>query len=169
MNINLPIQWKAKQFNDHRGYLSPIVFPFVAQFYQANIVCTKAGFIRGLHWQKAPFQQGKLITVLEGKIQDVIIDLYTEQMYEYELNVGDSLWIPKFFAHGFCSLDESKVIYFIDSEYVPSAEMGVTPLCPELKIDWRVDIPDCNERDKTRPVWSKRFGADHGLQEIRNG
>ena len=107
----------------------------------------KAGTVRGLHFQKPPAAQAKLVRVLRGKIMDVAVDLRRDsptygQHISIEMTQDDvaQLYIPEGFAHGFCTLvDNTVVLYKMSSFYAPSAEGGIFWNDPALNIHWPVD------------------------------
>lgn len=167
MNTKEPILLKTQVHFDERGSLRPIKLP-PSNWEQINVVETQCGCVRGLHWQESPWDQAKLIVVQFGIIRDVVIDLITGEKLTYDMGPGDALWVPKNYAHGFCTLsfDGSMVSYLVDNKYEPTAERGVTPLCEDLKIDWGIPNPKANRRDLARPKWSERFESSKGLQKV---
>ncbi len=116
------------------------------EFVQDNQSKSQYGVIRGLHYQKSPFAQTKLVRVLEGSIYDVALDIRKGsptygQWFGLELNSDNKLQllIPKGFAHGFSVLSENAVVlYKCDEFYEPSAEAGIHCMDPYLKIDWKI-------------------------------
>jgi len=84
---------------------------------------------RGLHLQQAPKGQSKQVTVLKGKIVDIIVGLFGEELgkvYHFEMNEGDSLYVPKGFAHSFLTLKSDTVVsYFVDEDYSVDHEVGI--------------------------------------------
>jgi len=117
------------------------------EFVQDNQSKSQYGVIRGLHYQKNPFAQTKLVRVLEGRIYDVALDLRKGsptfgQWYGLELNADNKLQllIPKGFAHGFSVMSEvAVVLYKCDEVYNSSSEAGVLSTDADLKIDWMVE------------------------------
>ncbi len=159
MSINEPILLKTRPYSDDRGSLRPIKIPFNASGWeQMNIVQTNMGYVRGMHWQQSPWDQGKFIVVMYGLIKDVIVNIATGEQHAYEMEEGDVLWVPRTFAHGFCALEDSMVIYLVDNTYEPIAERGMNPFCSELAINWGIVDAECNARDRAFPSWSDRFG-----------
>jgi dTDP-4-dehydrorhamnose 3,5-epimerase len=116
------------------------------RFVQDNQSFSKAGVIRGLHFQNHPKAQTKLVRVLHGVIWDVVVDLRRDQTtfrmihcIELSKENGKQLLVPKGFAHGFSVLSEvAEVLYKCDELYSPEHESGISIEDPELKIDWRV-------------------------------
>ncbi len=106
-----------------------------------------AGTVRGLHLQLPPWEQGKLIRVVAGRVFDVLVDLRpgseTHGAYDaVELSAADErqLWIPPGFAHGFCTLEpETEVFYKVDAPYRPDFERTLAWDDPTLAIDWPIE------------------------------
>lgn len=116
-------------------------------FVQDNQSFSKKGVLRGLHFQKGEHAQAKLVSVLQGKIQDVVVDLRKDsptfgQHISMELSDKNrkQLFIPKGFAHGFLTLSKSaQVFYKCDYYYHIEAEAGLYYKDQTLAIDWDVD------------------------------
>lgn len=114
---------------------------------QDNQSSSTYGVIRGLHFQKPPYAQTKLIRVLQGEILDVVVDLRHDantfgQTYSIVLSSDNQLQllIPKGFAHGFVVLSErADVMYKCDQLYNKESESGILFNDPKLNIDWKVD------------------------------
>ena len=110
----------------------------------------KAGTLRGMHFQRAPHEETKIIRCTKGAIFDVIIDLREGSAtrgqwlgVELDADGGDALYVPKGFAHGFQSLeDETDVLYMISTPYAQEAADGVRWNDPAFAIDW----PECSRR-----------------------
>jgi dTDP-4-dehydrorhamnose 3,5-epimerase len=140
-------------FEDERGYFFESYnhkefCKAVAQevhFVQDNRSFSKKGVLRGLHFQKGKHAQAKLITVLSGRIQDVVVDLRKDsptfaQHFSIELDSATKkqLFVPRGFAHGFLTLSESaEVFYKCDNYYCQSSESGIIFNDFYLNIDWR--------------------------------
>jgi dTDP-4-dehydrorhamnose 3,5-epimerase len=114
-------------------------------FVQDNhAVSYEAGTIRGLHFQAAPYAQGKLIRVTRGRIYDVAVDIRPDSRTfgqwvgkELAAMTGEQLWVPAGFAHGYRTLEpQTEVIYKVDEYYTPAAECGIRWDDPHLDIDW---------------------------------
>lgn len=133
-------------------------------FCQENFSESKFGVLRGLHFQKKPFSQSKLVSVIKGKILDVVVDIRKESRHYgknfcIELDDVDNkqLFIPKGFAHGFIVLsDSAKVSYKVDNFYNPKAESGLNYNDPDLNINWRVsnDLIIVNKKDISYPLFN---------------
>ncbi len=119
----------------------------------------KKGTLRGMHFQKDPFGEVKLVRCTRGGILDVVIDLrphsvtYT-QWLSVELNESNCrmLYVPEGFAHGFCTLeDNSEVFYQMSSEYVPDSAAGVRWDDPAFAIKWPEMEFTISQRDREFP------------------
>jgi len=117
-------------------------------FNQDNQSRSAFGVIRGLHYQKQPWAQTKLIRVIEGVIYDVAVDIRSGspsygQWYGLEISAENhlQLLVPAGFAHGFSVLSEfATVLYKCDAYYHPASESGIHHGDPDLKIDWKLDL-----------------------------
>jgi dTDP-4-dehydrorhamnose 3,5-epimerase len=128
-------------FEDHRGKFieswNSSAFDHAVgsevRFVQDNESISKAGVLRGLHFQTPPSSQGKLVRVSRGSILDVAVDLRSSSPtfgmhYAVQLDATSGLqfWIPEGFAHGFCVLsDDADILYKVDEEYSPENESGI--------------------------------------------
>ena len=126
------------------------------KFIQINNSLTlKKGTIRGMHYQKKPFQEVKIIRCISGKIFDVIVDLRRGSnsylnWYGLELNNDNRkmLYVPKGCAHGFLTLTNNcEIIYLVSKEYSPNHEMGLRFDDPKIKINWPNKIIHAAEKD----------------------
>ena len=136
-----------------------------AQFVQDNQSCSSYGVVRGLHFQKPPYAQAKLVCCTVGRVLDVAVDLRPEspsygQWYGVELSEENKrqFFIPKGFAHGFSVLSESAIFtYKCDEFYHPEAEGGIQLNDPTLAIDWR--IPETariiSDKDTKHPTFDE--------------
>jgi dTDP-4-dehydrorhamnose 3,5-epimerase len=140
-------------FYDNRGYFfesyNQQIFAqsgYAVQFVQDNQAFSRYGVIRGLHYQRPPHAQSKLIRVLKGKILDVVVDLRPasatyRKVFIIELSEENKkqLFIPKGFAHGYAVLSEAaEVLYKCDAFYHPESEEGIRYDDPNLGIDWQI-------------------------------
>jgi len=161
---------KPKVFEDERGFFLERykktdfeAFGITTEFIQDNHSKSKLGVLRGLHFQKKPFEQAKLIRCIKGKIFDVVVDLRRDsptfsKHYSVELSEENKLmlYIPRGFAHGFQVLsEEAEVIYKVDNVYAPAYESGIIWNDPTLKIDWPIKEPILSEKDKNWPTFQE--------------
>tara|TARA_B100001248_G_scaffold257652_1_gene240556 strand:- start:524 stop:1057 length:534 start_codon:yes stop_codon:yes gene_type:complete len=127
-----------------------------AFFVQDNHSMSSKNVLRGLHYQKPPFEQAKLIRVITGKIYDVIVDIRKDspnfgkwQGFTLSSENNYQLWIPRGFAHGFLSLEENtQVIYKTDNFYNKEASISIMYNDIDLQIEWPVDDPVLSPNDK---------------------
>src|SRR5438067_11146183 len=128
-------------------------------FVQENHSRSERGVLRGLHYQRAPHAQGKLIRVLSGEIFDVAVDIRPDSPTVGRW-VGVRLssenrrmaYLPSWCAHGFCVVsDHAEVLYMTTTEYAPSHESGFMWNDPPLGIAWPVASPTLSERDMKWP------------------
>ncbi len=132
---------------------------------QDNESKSSKGVIRGLHYQLKPYDQAKLIRVVEGVIFDVALDLRKDsptygKWYGIELDSDSKaqFFIPKGFAHGFSVLSDIAIIlYKVDNIYNRQAERGISLNDPGLGIDWQIkgNAPVISEKDMKNPVFEK--------------
>ncbi|MGM0376880.1 MAG: dTDP-4-dehydrorhamnose 3,5-epimerase, partial [Bacteroidota bacterium] len=116
------------------------------EFVQDNISSSVRGVVRGLHYQLAPYSQGKLIQVLKGKVLDVAVDLregsptFGESLaLELSEETHRQFYIPRGFAHGFSVLSEEAVFsYKCDNYYNKESERGINFRDQHLNIDWQI-------------------------------
>ena len=128
-------------------------------FVQENHSSSLSGVLRGLHFQRAPHAQSKLVRVVFGTIFDVAVDLRPDsathgRWVAADLSADDRtmMFIPAGCAHGFCVLSErAEVVYHASAEYSPEHESGVMWNDPALGITWPVADPIVSERDKHWP------------------
>ena len=140
-------------FGDERGYFFESwneakysAAGISANWVQDNESASCGGVIRGLHYQKAPYAQAKLVRVLYGKVLDVAVDIRknspTFGKYTAVELSGENkrqLFIPRGFAHGFAVLSEKAVFaYKCDNIYMPSHECGIAFNDPQLNINWQI-------------------------------
>ena len=125
------------------------------KFVQDNFSHSVNGVIRGLHFQKAPKAQAKLVTVLKGKIFDVAVDIRknspTYGKWVSEILSGDThnlLYVPEGFAHGFCVIsDDADVLYKVSNEYSQKHERSIIWNDPKLDIHWPIKKPIISNKD----------------------
>ena len=132
------------------------------KFVQDNESKSSYGVLRGLHFQKPPYAQAKLVRVVKGRVLDVAVDIRigspTYGRYEVvELSEENhrQLFIPRGFAHGFCVLsDEAVFQYKCDNYYAPDSEAAIRWDDPDLAIDWGIPAEDVilSEKDAHHPA-----------------
>jgi dTDP-4-dehydrorhamnose 3,5-epimerase len=159
---------EPKVFPDARGYFAEVYKD--ADFFEVGITKPIAqinysksdkNVLRGLHYQKNPKAQGKLMQVISGEIFDVAVDMRKGSPW-YGLWVGERLsvdnlkilYIPEGFAHGFCVLsDTATITYYCTNVYSKEEERGFIWNDSQLKIDWPVKAPIVSERDAKFPLF----------------
>tara|TARA_B100000767_G_C19604617_1_gene467173 strand:- start:103 stop:657 length:555 start_codon:yes stop_codon:yes gene_type:complete len=156
-------------FGDHRGYFleSFNLEKFEDQirsikFIQDNESRSLKGVLRGLHFQKPPFHQAKLVRCIEGKVLDVAVDIRKgSPTYGKHLSIelsGENkkqLFVPRGFAHGFSVLSESAVFaYKVDNSYAPEYDSGIRYNDKDLNINWDLtqDEVQLSRKDKNLPL-----------------
>jgi dTDP-4-dehydrorhamnose 3,5-epimerase len=128
------------------------------EFVQDNHSRSRAGILRGLHFQTVP-GQAKLIRCSRGRIWDVAVDLRRDsptyrrwEGHELDDEHHRQLYVPVGFAHGFCVLSEvADVHYKLSSHYDPATEAGIVWDDPEVAVEWPIADPELSERDRTGP------------------
>lgn len=135
------------------------------KFVQDNQSRSTYGVVRGLHYQKPPFAQAKLVRALVGSILDVVVDIRKGsptygKAFSIELSAQNKkqLYIPHGFAHGFSVLsDVAEVLYKCDQFYNKASEGGILYNDPVLKIDWRVPLNEAivSDKDIVLPVFAE--------------
>jgi dTDP-4-dehydrorhamnose 3,5-epimerase len=162
-----------KRFGDARGYFSETWSDRRFREEIANVtfvqdnqsVSARKGTLRGLHFQKPPFAQGKLVRVVRGSILDVVVDFrkgsptYRQHVaVKLDVSEGAQLWVPPGFLHGFCTLeDETEVFYKVTSYYSPRHDAGVLWNDQDLGINWPIE-PDSvvlSDKDRRHPLLSE--------------
>jgi dTDP-4-dehydrorhamnose 3,5-epimerase len=158
---------EAKPFTDSRGFFaetyrhSDFANNGIGEaFVQDNQSRSKRGVLRGLHYQKRPAAQAKLIGVVCGEIYDVAVDIrrgsptfgrYVAQVLSEQSH--RLLYISEGFAHGYLVLSEqADVVYKVTSEYSPQNERGIIWNDPQLAIQWPIKSPMLSPQDMKHPV-----------------
>ncbi len=130
------------------------------EFVQDNhSLSVPQGTLRGLHFQAPPAAQAKLVRVVRGTIFDVAVDIrvgspsFGEHLCcELSAREWNQIYIPKGFAHGFCTLEpDTEVIYKVSDYYAPEHDRGVLWNDPALGIEWPVSDPLLSEKDRSHP------------------
>ena len=128
------------------------------RFTQSNVSCSSKGVLRGLHYQW-PRPQGKLVSVLEGEVYDVAVDIRrgspTFGKWDAVLLSAENrrqLWIPEGFAHGFAVLSERAVFsYLCTDSYVKESDAAVRWNDAEIAVDWPISAPVLSAKDEAAP------------------
>ena len=171
---------EPKIFNDSRGYFYESFSQREFEekvcktiFVQDNQSCSSYGVIRGLHFQKPPYSQSKLVRVIEGKVLDVAVDIRKGsptfgQHVAVELSAENhrQLFIPQGFAHGFAVLSDVAVFqYKCDEFYHPEADGGISIVDDSLGIDWRIPTEKALLSDKdTKHACLKDFDSPFDIK-----
>lgn len=167
---------KPDRFGDERGYFSPYFIKEkllqkgieFAEVKQLNRSLSGKGIVRGLHFQKDPYCQAKIVECLQGKVLDVVVDIREgSETYGKWTSIlltpeeGNQLFVPRGFAHGFVSLEENTLFqYIVDNDYMPKEEAGILWNDPNLNIDWQfekfgIENPILSDKDQKHPTLSE--------------
>lgn len=153
---------EPRVFGDNRGYFFESFnkekfeqFAGPVNFVQDNESLSSTGVIRGLHFQKPPYEQGKLVRVIKGAVMDVVVDIRKNsptygEIFCLELSEENKkqLWIPPGFAHGFETLKDNTIfVYKCSGPYNKDSEDHIFWNDPELNIDWKTNNPIISEKD----------------------
>ena len=162
---------EPKAFGDARGYFmeSFNAREFAKKtglevtFVQDNLSRSRRGVLRGLHFQRPPYAQSKLVGVVKGRVLDVAVDIRKGsatygQHVAVELTEENhkQMFIPRGFAHGFAVLSEEAIFqYKCDAFYAPEAEGGISILDASLGIDWGLSMTEAilSEKDTQHPLF----------------
>ena len=158
---------KPKVFGDNRGFFMEAYKKseffengIAIEFNQDNHSKSTKGVLRGLHYQKSPYAQAKLVRCSKGRIYDVAVDIRPEsktfgQYVKVELSEENKqmLFIPEGFAHGFVVLsEEAELLYKASGEYAPQADRGIRWNDETIGIHWEIDFkPILSEKDMAQP------------------
>lgn len=164
------VEITPNRFGDLRGYFSEV---FKDTWFRQNVadvtfvqdnqsLSRVPGTLRGLHFQIPPFSQGKLVRVLSGSIFDVAVDIrqgsptYGRWVGVHLLaEIGNQLWIPPGFAHGFATLVPDTLIHYkVTAPYDASSDRGLYWNDPDIGIEWPIKMSDAilSEKDKIQPL-----------------
>ena len=164
-NIDGVLIIEPRLFRDSRGYffesfserefeekVAPIL-GYSVHFCQDNESMSSYGVMRGLHFQRPPYTQSKLVRCVKGRVLDVAVELTEDNHRQF--------FIPKGFAHGFAVLSETAVFqYKCDNFYHPEADGGISILDDTLGIDWRIPTEHANLSEKdTKHAMMKDFDS----------
>ena len=157
-------------YSDDRGYFcetwSAAAFAraglpenFVQDNHAASI---KAGTVRGLHYQKAPHAQGKLVRCMTGKVIDIVVDIRKDsptfgqhEKFILDSATGNMLYVPAGFAHGFVALEETIFVYKCTDYWHKASESGIIYNDADLNIDWEEANPIVSSKDLLLPRFSE--------------
>ena len=170
---------EAKNLRDERGFFRETfkqseftAFGIRDEFVQVNHSRSRRGVLRGLHYQKNPKAQAKLLTAIHGEIFDVAVDI-RKGSPTFGKWVGvvlsdtnsRTLYCPPGFAHGFAALSEqADLMYQVTAEYAAECERGIVWNDPQLAIDWRVANPILSPRDAQLPLLKD---ADNNFEYVK--
>lgn len=154
-----------KIFPDERGNITkeyeetPFKEHFPANFKEEYVSFSKKNVLRGLHFQRNPFPQGKFISVISGSILDIVVDLRedSENYLKYvsctlKPETGYAVWIPEGYAHGFLSLEDNTVILNrCTNEFNQLLEGGISWNDPKIGIEWPINNPILSDKDRKWP------------------
>jgi dTDP-4-dehydrorhamnose 3,5-epimerase len=164
---------ELQPFTDERGWFARFYckneFKQIGhekEWVQLNHSATyKKGTIRGMHFQKPPYSEIKMVRCIAGAVFDVIVDLRKNsatflKWFGAELSAENKkmLYIPKGFAHGFqCLTDRCELIYHHTEFYTPDAETGIKYDDPTINIEWALPVTTISQRDATHPYLDGTF------------
>ena len=170
-------------FGDDRGYFMESfnvkhwehILPNTT-FIQDNESFSARGVLRGMHFQKPPHTQAKLVRVIHGNVLDIIVDLRRDQpTYGEHLSVELSadnkkqLYVPRGFAHGFVVLSPTALFaYKCDNYYAKDSEGGLDPLDEQLNLNWEIskDEISLSDKDKILPKWGDHYSFESSSLHI---
>ena len=154
---------QLKPYEDRRGFFMRVYDAQLFEKYKINknwvqenqSLSVEKGVIRGMHFQLPPHSEAKLIRVINGKIYDAFIDLRKGsttfgQWDSINLSAENKkmIYIPRGFAHGFCTLTEKcEILYKMDNYYTPNSEGNIKWNDPDVGINWPVSDPIISEKD----------------------
>jgi dTDP-4-dehydrorhamnose 3,5-epimerase len=167
------IRVETQAFGDDRGWFQESYKEsdfarggIAARFVQDNRSFSQRGVLRGLHFQRPPFGQGKLVSVQQGEIFDVAVDLrpgsptfgnWVAERLSAENRL--MLYVPEGFAHGFQVLSEAALVHYkTTSEYAPEADAGVRWNDSGLAIPWPLTPPLLSHKDEALPALTELIG-----------
>ena len=152
--------WFMESFNEQRFHseLTKLGLSIPNAFVQDNHSCSDKGVLRGLHYQIAPYAQGKLVRVTQGSVFDVAVDIRQNSPtfgkwvgVELSAKNNKQLWIPEGFAHGFVALeDNTHFLYKTTNYYSKECERSITWNDSDLAIDWSIPKKDVSLSDKDK-------------------
>ena len=152
---------KIKKFNDQRGFFKNLLDKKISEQlklkgniskYQISISKSSKNVIRGLHYQ-IPMQT-KLVYVIKGLVQDIVVNIDKRsknfgKYHEFILKENEKLlYIPKYYAHGFCALEDSELLYILDNNYNSLREKTIIWNDIDLNIKWMTRKPSLSKKDR---------------------
>jgi len=158
---------EPRTFGDERGFFMETYkrsefasHGIPGEFVQDNLSHSTQGVLRGLHYQRPPAAQGKLVMALRGEVFDVAVDIRRgSPTYRHWVGVTLSeknhrmLYIPEGFAHGFCVLSEAAdFAYKVTAEYAPELDAGIRWDDPSIRVKWPISDPHLSPRDARLPL-----------------
>ena len=181
-NVNLPspVVIAPRLFKDERGYFFESFNEkefaekvLDVKFVQDNQSKSAYGVLRGMHFQKPPYEQAKLVRVVKGAVYDIIIDIRRESPYFgcfYGQYLSDKnfrqFFVPRGFAHGFITLEDDTIFqYKCDNYYNKESEGSINALDPAMNLPWDkfVDMGDIilSEKDGVAPKFNEVFKVEN--------
>ena len=164
LEIDGLLLFESEKHNDSRGSFSEVYrldqfskfLPDKIKFIQDNESFSNKGVLRGLHFQKSPFKQSKLVRVSFGEIQDVIVDIRKKSKtfgkhisLKLSKENGRQLFVPKGFAHGFLVLSDQAIVnYKVDNYYSKEHDSGILFNDSDLNINWEFDPSEIESSEK---------------------
>lgn len=161
---------KPDVYEDERGYFFESFHKLrladagiSTEFVQDNESKSQKGVLRGLHLQKPPYAQGKLIRVIRGSVLDVVVDVRKKSphfgKWVSTMLSGENklvFWVPPGFAHGFLTLDDNTIFSYKCTQYFnKESEMAIRWNDPELGIEWGTDSPILSGKDSNAPLFKE--------------
>lgn len=158
---------QPKSFSDDRGFFMESYNKeryreagIAEEFVQDNLSLSRKGVVRGLHYQAPPFAQGKLVSVVRGKVWDVAVDIRHDSptfgkhvAVELSAENKKQFWIPAGFAHGFLALEDNTIFtYKCTNVYSPEHDRGIRWNDPEIGIEWPLENSIVSEKDQKHPL-----------------
>lgn len=161
---------KPKRFGDERGYFESVTKSDLEKIgfkdiYQVSNSFSSKGVLRGLHFQKEPYSQAKLVRCHKGRVLDVVVDIRKDSntygkyiAVELSSENGNILYVPRGFAHGYLALEKDSLFeYYVDNDYAPRLEDGIAWDDAEISIPWDeifkkygIENPILSDKDKVR-------------------
>ena len=150
-----PYKFKTNLFDDSRGHILAIDLEenlFLKQKFKYELFShtSQKNVFRGMHFQKPPFEQDKLLILIKGNIIDYIVNINSNskfgQIYKYEMEAGDIIWIPKGFCHGFKTISKDVLVnYKLTNKYSKKNYSGILPEKFSIKINKALRSPQDKE------------------------